>query len=70
MCAFLEVESAVDGSQTSGGTLDDILQDRTALESHFGIHLNSDESDLDISFSESDWNDSGMTKIIMIIIKL
>ena len=49
-------------SQTSGGALDDILQDRAALETHFGIHLNSDESDLDISFSESDWSDSGMTR--------
>jgi len=52
-------------SQTSGGALDDILQDRAALETHFGIHLNSDESDLDISFSKSDWSDSGMTKIII-----
>lgn len=47
-------------SQTSGGALDDILQDRAALENYFGIHLNSDESDLDVSLSESDWSDSGM----------
>jgi len=57
-------------SQTRGGALDDIHQDRAALETHFGIHLNSDESDLDISFSVNDWSDSGMTVKSLIIIKL
>ena len=34
------------------------LMNRAALESHFGIHLDSDESDLDVP-SDDEWTDSG-----------
>ena len=36
-------------SLTSGSAIDEILGDRAALESHFGIHLDSDESDLEVA---------------------
>jgi len=35
-------------SLTIGSAIDEILGDRAALESHFGIHLDSDESDLEV----------------------
>ena len=44
---------------TSGSALDDILSDRVALEAHFGIHLDSDESDLDVP-SDDEWTDYGI----------
>ena len=34
-------------SGSSGSAIDDILRNRADLEAHFGIHLDSDESDLD-----------------------
>ena len=49
-------------SSTSGSALDNILADRTALEAHFGIHLDSDESDLDVP-SDDEWSLSGKLEI-------
>ena len=49
-------------SSTSGSALDDILADRTALEAHFGIHLDSDESDLEVP-SDDEWSLSGKLEI-------
>ena len=43
---------------SSGSALDDILSDRAALEAHFGIHLDSDESDLEVP-SDDEWSDDG-----------
>ena len=40
---------------SSGSALDDILRDRAAIEAHFGIHLDSDESDIDVA---DEWDDS------------
>ena len=45
-------------STSSGSALDDILSDRAALEAHFGIHLDSDESDLEVP-SDDEWTDDG-----------
>jgi len=45
-------------SATSGSALQEILSDRAALEAHFGIHIDSDESDLDVP-SDDEWTDSG-----------
>lgn len=45
-------------STSSGSALDDILSDRAALEAHFGIHLDSDESDLEVR-SDDEWTDDG-----------
>ena len=45
-------------STTSGSAIDGILRDRAALKCHFGIHLDSDESDLDVP-SDDEWTDSG-----------
>ena len=45
-------------STTSGSALNDILADRIALEAHLGIHLDSDESDLDVP-SDDEWSLSG-----------
>lgn len=45
-------------SATSGSALEEILSDRAALEAHFGIHIDSDESDLDVP-SEDKWSDNG-----------
>ena len=45
-------------SRSSGSALDDILSDRAALEAHFGIHLDSDESDLEVP-SDDEWSDDG-----------
>ena len=45
-------------STSSGSALDDILSDRAALEAHFGIHLDSDESDLEVP-SDNEWTDDG-----------
>jgi len=44
-------------SANSGSATDDILRDRAALEAHFGIHLDSDESDLDVPSSEKSDDD-------------
>ena len=44
---------------TNGSAIDDILSDRAALEAHFGIHLDSDESDLDVP-SDDEWTDYGI----------
>ena len=43
---------------SSGSALDDILSDRAALEAHFGIHLDLDESDLEVP-SNNEWSDDG-----------
>ena len=43
---------------SNGSALDDILRDRAALEAHFGFHLDSDESDLDVP-TDDEWSDSG-----------
>ena len=40
---------------SSGSALDDILRDRAAVEAYFGIHLDSDESDIDVP---DEWDDS------------
>lgn len=45
-------------STSSGSALDDILSDRAALEAYFGIHLDSDESDLEVP-SDGEWTDDG-----------
>ena len=45
-------------STSSGSALDDILSDRAALEAHFGIHLDLDESDLEVP-SDDEWTDHG-----------
>ena len=45
-------------SLTSGSAIDEILGDRAALESHFGIHLDSDESDLEVP-SDDEWTNEG-----------
>ena len=45
-------------SLTSGSAIDEILGDRAALESHFGIHLDSDESDLEVP-SDDEWTEYG-----------
>ena len=50
-------------STTSGSALDDILANRTALRTHFGITLDSDESDLDVP-SEDEWSLSGKPEVI------
>ena len=50
-------------STTSGSALDDILGDRTALRVHFGITLDSDESDLDVP-SDDEWSPSGKLEVI------
>ena len=44
-------------SASSGSAIDNILRDRTAQEAHFGIHLDSDESDLDVPSSEESDDD-------------
>ena len=44
---------------TSGSALDDIISDRAGLEAHFGIHLDSDESNLDVP-SDDEWTDYGI----------
>lgn len=44
--------------KSSGSAIDDILGGRDAMEAHFGFHLSSDESDLDVPSSNSDWVDS------------
>ena len=44
-------------SASSGSAIDYILRDRAALEAHFGIHLDSDESDLDVPSSEGSDDD-------------
>ena len=43
---------------SSGSALDNILSDRAALEAHFGIHLDLDESDLEVP-SDDEWSDDG-----------
>ena len=46
-------------SLTSGSAIDEIVSDRAAwaaLESHFGIHLDSDESDLEVP-NDDEWTD-------------
>ena len=45
-------------SGSSGSAIDSILRDRAALEAHFGIHLDSDESDLEVP-SDDEWTDDG-----------
>ena len=35
-------------STSNGSAVDAILSDRVALEAQFGIHLDSDESDLEV----------------------
>ena len=45
-------------SGSSGSAIDAILRDRAALEAHFGIHLDSDESDLEVP-SDNEWTDDG-----------
>ena len=47
---------------TNGSAIVDILSDRAALEAHFGIHLDSDESDLDVP-SDDEWTDYGIKAI-------
>jgi len=44
-------------TSASSGSAIDILRDRAALETHFGIHLDSDESDLDVPSSEESHDD-------------
>jgi len=44
-------------SASSGSAIDDILRDWAALEATFGIHLDSDESDLDVPSSEESDDD-------------
>lgn len=44
-------------STSNGCAIDAILRDRAALEAHFGIHLDSDESDLEVPSDE--WSDDG-----------
>ena len=48
-------------NRSCGCALDDILSDRAALEAHFGIHLDSDESDLEVPSDE--WTDDGKNLI-------
>ena len=48
--------SAAYTSGRGGSAIDDILRDRAALEEHFGIHLDSDESDLEVP-SDDEWTD-------------
>ena len=45
-------------STSNGSAIDAILSDRAALEAHFGIHLDSDESDLEVP-SDDEWSDDG-----------
>ena len=45
-------------SGSSGSAIDAILRDRVALEAHFEIHLDSDESDLEVP-SDDEWTDDG-----------
>ena len=45
-------------STSNGSAIDAILSDRPALEPHFGIHLDSDESDLEVP-SDDEWSDDG-----------
>ena len=42
-------------SGSNGSAIDDILNSREAVERHFGIHIDSDESDLDVP-SEAEWS--------------
>ena len=44
-------------SASSESAIDNILRDRAAQEAHFGIHLDSDESDLDVPSSEESDDD-------------
>ena len=43
---------------SNGSAIDAILSDRAALEAHFGIHLDSDESDLEVP-SDDEWSVDG-----------
>ena len=45
-------------STSNGSAIDAILRDRAALETHFGTHLDSDESDLEVP-SDDEWSDDG-----------
>ena len=45
-------------TSSNGSGIDAILSDRPALEPHFGIHLDSDESDLEVP-SDDEWSDDG-----------
>ena len=45
-------------STSNGSAIDAILSNRAALEAHFGIHLDSDESDLEVP-SDDEWSDDG-----------
>ena len=44
--------------ESAPGGIDAILSNRPALEPHFGIHLDSDESDLEVP-SDDEWSDDG-----------
>ena len=46
----------VSGSNSSA--IDAILRNKAALETHFGIHLDSDESDLEVPIDD-EWTDDG-----------
>ena len=48
---------------SSGSALDEIFTDKDLFVAHFGISrsevaFDSDESDLDVEFSDDDWEDS------------
>lgn len=45
-------------STSNGSAIDAILSNRAALEAHFGIHLDSDESDLEVP-SDDEWSNDG-----------
>ena len=45
-------------STSCGSAIDAILSDRAALEAHFGIHLDSDGSDLEVP-SDDEWSVDG-----------
>lgn len=45
-------------STSSGSAIDAILSGRAALEAHFGIHLDSDGSDLEVP-SDDEWSVDG-----------
>ena len=45
-------------TSSNGSAIDAIFSNRPALEAHFGIHLDSDESDLEVP-SDDEWSDDG-----------
>ena len=45
-------------SGSNSSAIDAILRNKAALETHFGIHLDFDESDLEVPIDD-EWTDDG-----------